>query len=295
MLFRGEPLELRLAHASLDRLGESRANLSELLALDSLEFLPMVEGKVPVFEGRLQTTSQANGAELLALLGEHDGRTLVLAVFSSLDTLEFEGSWLNLRVAGDELSAAEASIVATALALNNWHKSHRFCPRCGSETFVESAGWMRRCVADGSEHYPRTDPAVIVAVVDDQDRILLGSQATWESNRWSILAGFVEAGESAEAAAKREVLEESGVQIDSLEYLGSQAWPFPGSLMFGFAAKATGGDLNPDGEEIAKLRWFSREELLAEAKNLKLPNRISIARAIIERWFGGELIAEGEK
>ena len=153
---------------------------------------------------------------------------------------------------------------------------------------------MRRCFKDESEHYPRTDPAVIVAIVDEQDRILLGSQGAWEDNRWSILAGFVEPGESLEAAVVREMFEEAGVIVEAPEYLGSQAWPFPYSLMLGFVAKAKTTELRPDGEEIEKLRWFSREELAAEAETLLLPNRISIARAIIEHWFGGELVSGSE-
>jgi NAD+ diphosphatase len=145
-------------------------------------------------------------------------------------------------------------------------------------------------LADGTEIFPRTDPAVIVAVTDSDDRILLGSQGVWEQNRWSILAGFVEPGESLEAAVRREMFEEAGVVVGEPEYLGSQAWPFPYSLMLGFTARLAtefaAEHIEADGLEIEKLRWFTRAELIAEAPHLLLPARVSIARAIIERWLG---------
>ena len=154
---------------------------------------------------------------------------------------------------------------------------------------MERAGWVRRCESDNLELFPRTDPAIIVGVVDEHDRILLGSQGVWEENRFSILAGFVEPGESLEAAVVREMQEEAGILVSNPEYLGSQAWPFPYSLMLGYTARYVGGTVTPDGEEIVKLRWFSREELKAEANVLLLPGRLSIARAIIEHWLGEEL------
>jgi NAD+ diphosphatase len=132
-------------------------------------------------------------------------------------------------------------------------------------------------------------------VIDDEERILLGSQGVWEENRWSILAGFVEPGESLDAAVKREMFEESGLHVTQPQYLASQSWPFPYSLMLGFTARAEGDQhLKADGVEIEKLRWFTRAELQAEASQLLLPNRISIARAIIEHWYGGPLVSKSE-
>jgi NAD+ diphosphatase len=157
---------------------------------------------------------------------------------------------------------------------------------------VEQGGWVRRCFVDGKEVFPRTDPAIIVRVLDGADRILLGSNAMWENNRWSILAGFVEPGESFEAAVLREVLEESGVVCTAPRYLGSQPWPFPASVMVGFEARAVAaGEVptTPDGAEILAVRWFSREELWAERDDLKLPSATSIAHAIITEWYGGPL------
>ena len=155
---------------------------------------------------------------------------------------------------------------------------------------------MRRCLADGSDHYPRTDPAIIVAVIDDSDRLLLGSAAAWPKGRFSTLAGFVEPGESLEGAVIREVAEESGIEVHSPQYLGSQPWPFPASLMLGFIATAVNTNEVPDGVEIMDLRWFTREELAAAVQNgdVTIPTGASVSRALIEHWYGGRLEVPAE-
>jgi NAD+ diphosphatase len=221
---------------------------------------------------------------------------VILAVLDTAGAAEIEPDfeqWHGLRRTGAGLGARDAGLYAEALALANWHSTHLYCPRCGEATEVIQAGWVRDCPQDGHQIFPRTDPAIIVSVIDDQDRILLGSQGVWEDNRWSILAGFVEPGESLAAAVQREVFEESGVRVIEPEYLGSQSWPFPYSLMVGFTARVDpahqGDELAPDGIEIEKLRWFSREEIAAEADQLLLPGKLSIAGALIERWFGGPI------
>ena len=155
--------------------------------------------------------------------------------------------WTSLRELSATLDGAEAGLATTAVALDAWHDRHVRCPRCGAATRVEQAGWIRVCVEDGSEHYPRTDPAVIMAVVDDADRILLGRAAPWAPGRYSTLAGFVESGESLEHAVRREVLEETGVVVGGVSYRGSQPWPFPASLMLGFRAEALTCDIAVDG------------------------------------------------
>jgi NAD+ diphosphatase len=146
--------------------------------------------------------------------------------------------------------------------------------------------------------FPRTDPAVIVLITDADDRILLGSNAMWENNRYSLLAGFVEPGESLEAAVIREIHEESGLHVTDAVYLGSQPWPFPASIMCGFTARLADGQkadaLFPDGEEILDLRWFSREDLLAGLDDIVLPGRSSIARAMVENWLGAHLETEDQ-
>lgn len=203
--------------------------------------------------------------------------------------------WAGLRDLAPVLDDRDAALATEALALANWHSTHQRCPRCGAATEPVQAGWARRCVADESLHFPRTDPAIIVLVTDDADRVLLGSNALWEQRRFSLLAGFVEPGESLEAAVVREIGEEAGVAVDRVEYAASQPWPFPASIMLGFTARVAAGvdpaGAAPDGEEILQLRWLSREELAAAKGEVVLPGPSSIARWMLERWFGGPLDA----
>jgi NAD+ diphosphatase len=203
--------------------------------------------------------------------------------------------WSDLRQVGAALGARDAGLMVTAVALDNWLRTHSRCPRCGTPTQFHAAGWSRRCPADGTEHFPRTDPAVIVLVLDRSDRALLGRQGRWAEGWFSTLAGFVESGESAEAAVRREVREESGVVLadgpDDIRYLGSQPWPFPCSLMLGYHAWTDEPEVSVDGEEIVEARWFTRDELAAacEAGEVRLPPSVSIARRLVERWYGAEL------
>jgi NAD+ diphosphatase len=197
-----------------------------------------------------------------------------------------------LRRVGALLSDRDSGMLVHAVALQNWHRTHAYCPRCGARTNVASAGASRVCPNDGSEHFPRVDPAVIMLVHDDGDRLLLAHNPSWPDRRVSILAGFVEPGESLEQAVAREVAEEVGLAVGDLEYLGSQPWPLPQSLMVGYFCRA-GGDqeLCVDQEEIETARWYTRDELRAAviAGNILLPGKISIARHLIEHWYGGEL------
>jgi NAD+ diphosphatase len=199
--------------------------------------------------------------------------------------------WSHLRQVGATMPARDAGLGVTAVALAAWHRSHRCCPRCGTPTVVGHAGWVRHCPTDGTDQYPRTDPAVIMAVVDADDRLLLGHAAHWPERRFSTLAGYVEPGESLEQAVRREVDEEVGVVVGAVAYRGSQPWPFPASLMLAFRAQATSTELRPDGVEVTEARWFTRTELAdaAAAGEVLLPMRASIARALIEEWAGSEL------
>jgi NAD+ diphosphatase len=199
---------------------------------------------------------------------------------------------ISLRQAGPLLSDRDAGLMTHAVALGNWHAVHTHCPRCGAVTEPELAGHSRRCVVDGSEHFPRLDPAVIMLVTDPDDRCLLARNAMWPERRVSILAGFVEPGESAEQAVAREVHEETGITIAGARYVGSQPWPMPHSLMLGFRARATGSlEIRVDFDEIAEARWFSRGELRASIASgeIRLPPPVSIAHRIIESWYGTEL------
>jgi NAD+ diphosphatase len=199
---------------------------------------------------------------------------------------------ISLREAGSLLGDRDAGLFTHAVALANWHDSHTHCPLDGTPTVPAPGGHSTVCPKDGSEHFPRTDPAVIMLVTDPDDRCLLARNAAWPGRRVSILAGFVDPGESAEQAVVREVAEETGIKVHNVRYLGSQPWPMPRSLMLGFRADAPAGQvIAVDHDELAEANWFSRDELVAaiKAREIALPPSVSIARHIIESWFGGPL------
>lgn len=206
-------------------------------------------------------------------------------------------SALRSALAGFDDLDTDLAVVATAIT--NWHRLDPFCPGCGSVTTVHDGGFARRCDSCGRETFPRNDSAVIVGVVDEQDRLLLGRQASWPAGRASVLAGFVESGESLEHAVHREMAEESGLPVTDVTYVGSQPWPFPRSLMVGFYARAHSADLAIDQNEIVAAEWYTRAQIaavLAEGTEsgvdlagapLQLPGRISIAHRIIRDWVNG--------
>jgi NAD+ diphosphatase len=201
-----------------------------------------------------------------------------------------EGQPAGLREAATELPAEEAALAAYAGSLLAWHRRHHFCANCGQPTETGDAGHERHCPACDAHHFPRTDPVVIVRVTDDQDRLLLGRQGRWPEGRFSLLAGFVEPGETLEEAVRREVAEESGVELGEVSYIASQPWPFPSSLMLGFSALAVGGDPAPGDDELAEVRWFEREEVERAARGegeLALSPPYSIARRLIDAWLDG--------
>lgn len=203
---------------------------------------------------------------------------------------EPDAEWTSLRVAGTSLSPGQAALLVQAVSLGRWLRDARFCPACGGTTVLRQAGGSRRCTQCQREHFPRMDPAVIVAVTNAPgDRLLLGRNAAWGTAPvYSTFAGFVEAGESLEVAAGRELLEEAGVVITGMQYRGSQAWPYPRSLMVGFRAVATAPETaHPDGEEIVDVRWFTRDEIgdaLAGRGDVRLPGPLSIAHELISHW-----------
>lgn len=238
----------------------------------------------------------APGSASWAFLGRDDAdAALLVAGVSPRDPEPFAApaGWRALRAVAADLPADEADALITAVSLSRWHGSSRFCPACGAETSVIMAGWARRCPSCERQHFPRTDPAVIVAIGSAQHppRLLLGSHSAWGADRYSCFAGFVEAGESLEAAVAREVREESGIDVADVRYRGSQAWPYPRSLMVGFAATARDDTVaRADGEEIAEVQWFDRDEIgaaLAGKGSLTLPGPASIARRLIIDWYEG--------
>lgn len=196
-----------------------------------------------------------------------------------------EGEVHDLREVGGQLPEAELDIAAAATAVTAWHRMEPLCPRCGVPTVVINGGFARHCSTCDEDHFPRTDPAVIMAIVDDDDRLLLGGQAHW-GHRVSVLAGFVEAGESAEQAIHREVAEEVDITLTEISYFGSQPWPFPRSLMLGYFARATSTAINVDVDELSHAEWYTRDELTEQLEKgtLALPGPSSIASRLVSTW-----------
>lgn len=197
-----------------------------------------------------------------------------------------------LRAVAGMLEPYQGDLAAAAVALATWDKNTKFCERCGASLKLACAGWEKHCTACAHITYPRTDPAIIVAITDDVERLLLIHGATWQPGRYSVVAGFVEAGESLEAAVAREALEETGIKISQASYCSSQPWPFPRSLMFAFTARA-GGQQEPkaDMQEVGHAFWVSREEftqLVLEGKVI-VPGRASSGHALVRAWYGREL------
>ncbi|MCA0252190.1 MAG: NAD(+) diphosphatase [Actinobacteria bacterium] len=239
-------------------------------------------------DGRLAWAD--DGLDLRPVSGARDERHLLAGLVGSVPVFVETGAELPgapvLRTVMDGLDGADLQVAFTAAALADWHRRAGFCGECGATTVTTRAGAGRLCVSCAVEHYPRVDPAVIVAVTDADDRLLLGRQPVWAKGRVSVFAGFVEAGESLEQAVHREVFEEVGLRLGPPRYFGSQPWPFPRSMMLGFAADATDTTLTLDETEIEAARWFTRDELDAalEAGEVSLPMGTSIAHRMITAW-----------
>ncbi|HET7306139.1 MAG TPA: NAD(+) diphosphatase [Segeticoccus sp.] len=293
-------LDLSLSTAVLDRAAHGRRDpelIPQLLADPATRVLDLRGDRVLVVPDderptvRLRPPDERDREALVLYLGRDREHTAYLAVVGEPQEQPDEARWPTLRQVGPQLDDLDAGLFTAALALGNWHASHPRCPRCGTATVPREGGWVRHCPRDGSDHFPRTDVAVIMAVTDERDRLLLARGPQWAAGRGSVLAGFVEPGETLEAAVAREVHEEVGLTVTDLTYRGNQPWPFPSSLMIGFTARARGAALALDPVEIAEADWFTREELCArvEAGDLGLPSRLSIARRLIEDWYGAPL------
>jgi len=245
----------------------------------------------------LRDPSTVDGAGPRRFLGVVDGVPYFTVTVSA--SSEDATGWANLRDVGAAADDLPAALLTSAVALEQWHARHQRCPRCGSVTEEAQAGWTRVCTNDGSEHFPRTDPAVIMLVHDGGDLCLLGRGPQWGAKRFSTLAGFVEPGESLEAAVAREVFEEVGVAVTDVRYIASQPWPFPSSLMVGFVARLSGDPtLRLDPKEMAEAHWFTRDEVQQAADGADngkpadpdarihfVSPRLSISRYLIDGWL----------
>jgi NAD+ diphosphatase len=274
---------LTFSGAVLDRAPEKRRDPDWVAAVREradAQALVMSERGLWMEEGRLLLLPPGPDAVFLGLSGDRP--------LFAMDAEPASGHPAGLREAASELPAEQAALGAYAASLLSWHRRHRFCANCGAATEPVDGGHERHCPACGAHHFPRTDPAVIVRVVDDRDRLLLGRQASWPQGRFSVLAGFVEPGETLEEAVRREVLEESGVVVGEVAYVASQPWPFPSSLMIGFNAVASGGEPRPGDDELTEVRWFERAEVEAAAAGeggVLLSPPYSIARRLIDAWL----------
>jgi NAD+ diphosphatase len=292
--------------AAIDRAAELRHDPVQIAALlATTEPVAVIGDATSVLVAgdgtRLARTPWHGDPDDVILLGIEAGRP-VLAV----DLAELEGGLgalstdgrraedrvrtMSLREAGTALSREESGLAAYLAALMNWHRRHRFCPVCGTETRMAEAGLSRRCPSCGASHFPRTDPVVIMTVASEAG-LLMGSRSGWDPERYSVLAGFVASGETPEEAVVREVREESGIEAHDAVYVASQPWPFPSSLMLGFHARAEDGEPRPGGDgELSDVRWFPRAEVAQMQRGesaLRLPPEVSIARLLIDAWVLG--------
>jgi NAD+ diphosphatase len=290
------------ATARLDRRAARRRDeawIAERLADPTSLLLPVWRGQNLLREGEepsaaLLARAEAEGlidaaptVALLGLVGEVAHFAVDVSHHEEPPALP-GARFADLRSVGAIMAREEGGLLAYARGLVHWHQRHRFCGVCGSPTESREAGHMRQCTNPSckAEHHPRTDPAVIMRI-EHEGRILLARQKQWPPGMHSVLAGFVEPGESLEDAVRREVAEEAGLALAEVTYHSSQPWPFPASIMLGFTARALDDRLDIDGEELEEGRWYSREELKASPENetFRLPRRDSIARRLVDDWI----------
>ena len=284
-----------LSRATVDRDSRTRDDEAALQqAWDTARVLVVQDGTALVVEEdrpRLVLLDSADAPEGERIYLGRDADGPLFAVSAPVPR-KLGARAMSLRDVGSLLDDRDAGLLVHAAGIANWHAAHPHCARCGAPTEAVRGGSVRRCTSDGSEHFPRTDPAMIVLVHDGGDRCVLGRQAVWPAGRFSTLAGFVEPGESAEQAVVREVAEETGLVVDEVAYVASQPWPFPSSLMLGFRARCDGASVpRPVDGELEDARWFTRAELReaatwgARSSGLQLPGSVSIASMLITGWL----------
>ncbi|MDX6738836.1 NAD(+) diphosphatase [Actinocorallia sp. A-T 12471] len=289
---------LALARGDIDRMAERRRDEDWVAAAWAGSRVLVVDdkGRVPVrLTDRpelVYVPSRTAPKGERVLLGIDEDKIAYFAVCAPIPDGIPDAEPTGLRRIGALLADVESTLMTQAVAMAAWHGAHRFCPRCGAPTKAIAAGHVRVCTEDGGEQYPRLDPAVIMLVADADDRVLLARGVSWPERRASVLAGFIEPGESMEQAVAREVKEEVGLDVGEVTYMGSQPWPMPQSLMLGFSCRTDDvAKLKLDKAEIAEAYWYTRDELKAAALNrdVLLPGRVSIARQLIEHWYGADL------
>ncbi len=303
--------------SGLDRAAQLRDQTEELRVQSDARTILLWRGKPmiaadAVVRLSLDHPAMADAATDLIFLGREDGAPVFAADLSGwtpqgLDPSTLDGfldpseqqhpalpdaHFAELRAIMTRLTARDAELAATAKAVMGWHETHRFCARCGAESKLAMGGWQRDCAACGGHHFPRTDPVVIMLITHGNS-VLVGRSPGWPDGMYSLLAGFVEPGETIEAAVRREVFEESGVRVGAVTYLSSQPWPFPASLMFGCAGVALTTDLNIDPLEIEDALWVTREDMAlafsGEHPKILPARKGAIAHFLLEAWLADRL------
>jgi NAD+ diphosphatase len=266
-----------LLFASGEVLGDETGDI-EWVSPSSLRFLPVHE---TIFLG-LEGDEMRYAASLNGTPHEFDD------MFEDAKFRDVRATAMKLTSMVDGASHPSLGIIAQAKSMLSWHESHGFCAKCGSKTETIKAGYERKCPECDTSHFPRTDPVVIMLITDG-DRILMGRGPHFPPNFFSALAGFMEPGETVEAAVARETHEEASISVENVRYINSQPWPWPSSLMIGCIADATTTDIKINDGELEDVRWFERREILearsGEATDLMLPPNIAIARSLIEHWL----------
>ena len=211
---------------------------------------------------------------------------------NSSPDLPDDHKFIDLRSIMRELTAGDAADAAAAKGCLEWHRTHQFCARCGAESQMDQGGWRRHCPSCGAYHFPRTDPVVIMLILH-KDRALIGRQAVWPPQMYSLLAGFMEPGETIDDAVRRETKEETAIEVGRVGYLGCQPWPFPSNLMLGCVAEAETTVIKVDPQELEDAQWISRAKMavILDGKHPRIapPRRDAIARAILTDWVNGDI------
>jgi NAD+ diphosphatase len=279
------PDQLGFVGGNLDRSANYRSDALWLAARRSdprAKLITLNGDKVEIRAGTIAHEPLADGVQAVFLgIDEHE-----VAVFAA-GTAEPIGRGIDLRSIATQglLPPAEIALLAQARSLLHWHDRHRFCPNCGAPTEMADAGYRRHCASCETDHFPRTDPVIIIIVTSSRG-LLLGRQSSWLPGMYSALAGFMEPGETIEEAARREVEEEAGIRVGKVDYVASQPWPFPSSLMIGLLGEAVTEDVRIDAKELEDARWFGADELEAmrhgvHPHGLRFPVPMAIAHHLV--------------